>query len=144
MKKVIKKTILLLIITFSFSFSANAQETNNKETGKIYLMRSTGFALYNAPFKIFIDGELVCKLKNNKFSIHDLSEGFHECAVQFNGTKLKEKTEKFKVTIIKGKLTYVQVSIKVGFAISKVYCEEVTENTALQKIKMMEEEAKCL
>ena len=144
MGKSLKSIYVILLIVFSFSLTMNAQEEEKKETGKIYLIRSTGFALYNAPYKIFIDGKLVCKLKNNKFSIHDLSEGVHQCAVQFNGTKLKEKTEKFEVTIIKEKLTYVQISIKVGFAVSKVYCEEVTENTAKQKIEKMSEDTKCL
>jgi hypothetical protein len=139
-----KKVVFALLVSLIVTSFAIAQEKEKIETGKIYFLRSTGFALWNAPFKTFIDGKLVCKLYNNEYSIHDLAEGIHECSVQFHGSKSKEKTEKFKVTILPGKLTYVQLSIKVGFAISKVSCEEITENTAKEKILKMKEDTKCL
>jgi hypothetical protein len=139
-----KKSTLILLLILGFSCSMKAQESVTKETGKIYFLRSTGFALWDSPFKTFIDGKLICKLNNNKYSIHDLSEGIHECSVQFYGTKSKEKSKKFKVTILPGKITYVQLSIEVGFAISTVYCEEVTENTAKQKMEKMKEDIECL
>ena len=143
MNEALKKIILLLIITFSFSLSVNAQETESKEMGKIYFLRSTGIELWNGSFKTFIDGKLVCKLQNKKYSIHEVPVGKHECSVQFGGTKSKEKAEKFEVNVEKGKTTYVQLVFENGFFINKIYCEEVTENTAKQKIAKMEEDTKC-
>jgi hypothetical protein len=139
-----KKILLAFLVSLIVTSFATAQNKENLETGTICFLRSTGFALWNAPYRTFIDGKLVCKLKNNKYSTHNLAEGTHECSVQFYGSKSKEKTEKFKVTIVAGKLTYVQLSIKVGFAISEVYCEEITENTAKNKMKTMKEDTECL
>jgi hypothetical protein len=139
-----KKIVFAFLFFLVTSLFATAQEKEKIETGKIYFLRATGFALWNAPFKTFIDGKLVCKLYNNEYSIHDIAEGTHECSVQFHGSKSKEKTEKFKITILRGKLTYVQLSIKVGFVISKVYCEEITENTAKEKIIKMKENTEFL
>ena len=144
MNETVKKIILLLIIALSFSFSINAQETENKETGKVYILRSTGIELWNGAFKTFIDGKLVCKLHNKKYSIHEVPVGKHECSVQFGGTKSKEKAQKIEVLVEKGKITYVQVVFEIGFFINKIYCEEVTENTAKQKIEKMVEDTKCL
>jgi hypothetical protein len=139
-----KKVIFTLMLTFLVTSFGFAQESGNATTGKIYFLRSTGFALYNAPYKVFIDNQLVCKVKNNKYSIYDLKEGTYECSVQFHGTKSKEGTKKFKFTVSPGKIVYMQLSIKVGFVAADVFCEEITENTGIEKIKSLELTANCL
>ena len=58
--------------------------------------------------------------------------------------KSKEKAEKFEVQVEPGKITYVQLVFETGLFINNIYCEEVTENTATQKISNMEEDTKCL
>jgi hypothetical protein len=121
-----------------------AQESEKKETGKIYFLRSTGFQGSAAAFKTFIDGEFVCKLNNKKYSIHEVPVGKHECSVQFGGKVSKEKAEKFEVNVEAGKITYVQLVFETGIFVNNIYCEEVTENTAIQKMKKMEEDTKCL
>ena len=72
------------------------------------------------------------------------SAGKHVCSVQFGGKKSKEKAEKFEVDVRPGETTYVQLVFETGILINNVYCEEVTENTALQKIDKLKEDDKCL
>tara|TARA_R110002124_G_scaffold281619_2_gene456115 strand:- start:1305 stop:1730 length:426 start_codon:yes stop_codon:yes gene_type:complete len=139
-----KKFIIVLLISLSFNAVMQAQDGQAKETGKIYFLRSTGFQGSAVAFKTFIDGEFVCKLNNKKYSIHEVPVGKHECSVQFGGKKSKEKAEKFEVQVEAGKITYVQLVFETGIFINNIYCEEVTENTATQKMKMMEEDTKCL
>lgn len=140
MKKIIFAFLTTLIVT---SF-AKAQDKEKVETGKIFFLRSTGFQGSAVAFKTFIDGEFVCKLNNKKYSIHEVPVGKHECSVQFGGKKSKEKAEKFEVQVEAGKITYVQLVFETGLLINNIYCEEVTENTAIQKMKIMEEDTKCL
>lgn len=140
MRKIIF-TILVSLIVTSF---VSAQDKENVQTGKIYFLRSTGFQGSAAAFKTFIDGEFVCKLNNKKYSIHEVPVGKHECSVQFGGKKSKEKAEKFEVQVESGKITYVQLVFETGLFINNIYCEEVTENTAKQKMLNMEEDTKCL
>lgn len=140
MKKIIFAFLTSLIVT---SF-AKAQDKEKVETGKIFFLRSTGFQGSAVAFKTFIDGEFVCKLNNKKYSIHEVPVGKHECSVQFGGKKSKEKAEKFEVQVEAGKITYVQLVFETGLLINNIYCEEVTENTAIQKMKIMEEDTKCL
>jgi hypothetical protein len=139
-----KKLIIVFLISLSFSTAMQAQDGQAKETGKIYFLRSTGFQGSAVAFKTFIDGEFVCKLNNKKYSIHEVSVGKHECSVQFGGKKSKEKAEKFEVLVEAGKITYVKLVFETGVFVNNIYCEEVTENTAVQNMKMMEEDRKCL
>ncbi|WP_369753779.1 DUF2846 domain-containing protein [Flavobacterium sp. WC2409] len=139
-----KKLIIVLLMSLSFNITMQAQESKTTETGKIYFLRSTGFQGSAVAFKTFIDGEFVCKLNNKKYSIHEVPVGKHECSVQFGGKKSKEKAEKFEVQVEAGKITYVQLVFETGLFINNIYCEEVTENTATQKMKIMEEDTKCL
>lgn len=139
-----KKIFCTALFTFLVSLSVSAQEKENVPTGKIYFLRSTGFAGSAAAFKTFIDGEFVCKLNNKKYSIHEVPLGKHECSVQFGGKKSKDKAEKFEVIVEAGKITYVQLVFEMGAFISNIYCEEVTENTAVKKMKIMVEDTKCL
>lgn len=139
-----KKLIILFLIFLGCNVTVQAQDSETKETGKIYFLRSTGFQGSAVAFKTFIDGEFVCKLNNKKYSVHEVPVGKHECSVQFGGKKSKEKAEKFEVLVEAGKITYVQLVFETGMLINNIYCEEVTENTATQKMKMMEEDTKCL
>lgn len=139
-----KNLIIVLLMSLSFNIAMQAQESKTSETGKIYFLRSTGFQGSAVAFKTFIDGEFVCKLNNKKYSIHEVPVGKHECSVQFGGKKSKEKAEKFEVQVEAGKITYVQLVFETGLFINNIYCEEVTENTATQKMKLMEEDIKCL
>ena len=144
MIKINKKLVWLFLISLCFVSLMKAQESEKKATGKIYFLRSTGFAGSASAFKIFIDNEFVCKLNNKKFSIHEVPLGKHLCSVQFGGKKSKENAEKFEVQVEADKITYVQLVFETGLFVNNVYCEEVTENTAKQKIANMEEDSKCL
>ncbi|HEX8576644.1 MAG TPA: DUF2846 domain-containing protein [Flavobacterium sp.] len=139
-----KNLVLVFLISLIFSSLMRAQESEKTTTGKIYFLRSTGFAGSASAFKIFIDNEFVCKLNNKKYSIHEVPVGKHLCSVQFGGKKSKEKAEKFEVLVEADKITYVQVVFETGVFINNVYCEEVTENTAKKKIENMKEDSKCL
>ncbi len=143
-----KKALVLLVslVCFGFAFNVTAQESEveTQEMGKICFIRSTGFAGSAAAFKTFIDDEFVCKLNNKKYSFHDVKIGKHTCSVQFGGKKSKEKAEKFEVDVKPGVITYVQLVFETGAFVNNVYCEEITENTATNKMQTLEEDLKCL
>ena len=136
--------LLIILSTISFNLFAQDSNTSESETGTICFIRSTGFAGSATAFKTFIDKEFVCKLNNKKYSFHEVSAGKHLCSVQFGGRKSKEKAEKFEVDVKPGKVTYVQLVFETGAFVNNVYCEEVTENTANNKMKKLKEDIKCL
>ena len=139
MKKIVC-TLFFILITVSF---VKAQESEKVEIGKIYFLRSTGFAGSASAFKIFIDGEFVCKLNNKKYSIHEVTAGRHHCSVQFGGKISKESAEKFEVEVTAGKITYVSLVFETGMWVNNIYCEEITENSAKSRMQQMQEDTEC-
>jgi len=131
---------LIFLIAISF---VKAQDSTKVETGKIYFLRSTGFAGSASAFKTFIDEKFVCKLNNKKYSIHEVPAGKHKCSVQFGGKESKEGAEKFEVEVQPGKNTYVELVFETGFFVNNIYCEEITENTAKKKMEQMKEDTEC-
>ena len=139
-----KKSIFTLVVTLFFASLASAQETPNVATGKIYFLRSTGFSGSGSAFKMFLDDKVVCKLNNNKYSIHEVAVGKHNCFVKGGRMKSKESAEKFEVQVEAGKITYVQLIYEIGVLNYYLYFEEVTEEIALKNIEKMSEDTECI
>ena len=142
--KINRNIFVVLFILLSFTSLTKAQNTEKVETGKIYFLRSTGFAGSAQAFKTFIDEQFVCKLNNKKYSIHEVPVGKHKCSVQFGGKKSKDGAEKFEILVEPGKITYVELVFEPGAFVNNIYCEEVTENTAKLKMAKMSEDTDCL
>lgn len=114
------------------------------DTGKVYFIRSTGYTGSATSFKVFIDGEFVCKLNNNKYSIHEVSIGKHTCSVQFAGKKSKDKAEKFEINVLPNGENYMNVVLEVNAFINNTYCEELTKESAKRRMNKLIEDKKCL
>jgi len=73
------KGVFLVVFFMSCSFAAWSQTG----TGKVHFIRSTGFYGSAVAFRVFIDDQLVCKLNNNRYSIHEIPVGQHNILVEF-------------------------------------------------------------
>lgn len=136
-----KKTQLLLFVMLlvAGSFSAFSQE----KTGKVVFIRYTGEqgALVND--KVYIDGKLTCKLKNNRFSSHDVPVGEHQLTTRSGGLPAG-KMDPLTITVVEGKTNYVElVTTTTGMGSAKLYCQEVTENSAQVLLKKVKQETDC-
>jgi len=116
----------------------------NNDVANVYFIRSTGFAGSMSAFTAFIDKELVCKLNNKKYSIHEVSPGEHYFTVQFAGKKSKKKAEPIMINLEGGKTYYIQMVFQTGAFKNNLYCQEVTENSANTILIECEEDTKCL
>ena len=128
--------ILVYFLTFT---SASAQES-----AKVYFIRSTGFQGSAVAFTAFIDQQLVCKLNNKKYSVHDVRPGEHVFTVQFAGKSAKERAEPIKINVEAGKTYYVQMVFQTGYLKNNLYCQEVTESSAKTVLVNCAEDTKCL
>lgn len=136
--KHLKLFTFILVCFVSFS-SASAQES-----AKVYFIRSTGFQGSAVAFTAFIDQQLVCKLNNKKYSVHDVTPGEHVFTVQFAGKSAKEKAEPIKINVEAGKTYYVQMVFQTGYFKNNLYCQEVTESSAKTVLVNCAEDTKCL
>ena len=114
------------------------------KTGQIYLIRSTGYTGSAVNYSFYIDGQLICKLKNKSFSIHDLSLGEHTVSVVSGGISNGKKSTPLKVAVVEGKANYVSVvSTQAGY-VNKITCQEITQNSADPILAKATEKKDCL
>ena len=135
---------LVLVTLMSAVWIGDEVNADNEDVGKVYFLRSTGFAGSAAGFNMFIDDAFVCKLNNKSYSIHEVPVGTHYISVQFGGKKSKEKAEKLEINVEKDKATYVQVVFETGALVNNVLCEEMLEKSAIEKMEKLKEDTKCL
>ena len=138
-----KKVIFSLVMIIGLTPLINAQENTTDESGKIYFLRSTGYSASATAFKVFIDEQYVCKIKNKEYSIHDVSPGKHICSVKFYGKKSKPSDEKFEVVVEAGKSVYINIVLRTSTVESNTFCEEITENTEKNMIGQFSQNNKC-
>ncbi|MCI4647379.1 DUF2846 domain-containing protein [Phaeodactylibacter sp.] len=132
------KTLTYVFLTICFCSTLHAQKS-----GTIYFMRLTGISGTVSAFNAFIDGELVCRLNNKKFSVHEVPAGEHTITVQFSGKNAKEKAEPITVTVEPGQPVFVQMVLEVRAIINNLYCQEITESSARPVLRKLKEDTKC-
>jgi len=136
--KSFKLSLLAFLMTITFgAFS----QTNS---GKVYLIRFTGSTGSMVNYSIFVDGKLICKLKNKSFSIHNLSVGEHNVSVVGGGLSTGKKSAPLTFTVAENKTNYITVaSTQNGYA-NKITCQEITENSATPILAKAKENTNCL
>lgn len=137
--KLIKPLLSIALFTI-ICLSAYAQT----KTGQIYFMRSTGFTGAAVNVRIYIDDQLVCKLKNNRFSIHDVATGKHVVTVQPTGISNGKKSDPITANVEEGKANYVNLVLKTAGYASWLSCEEVTQSSADNTLKKIKQTSDCL
>lgn len=143
-KKLLFLTTILFFVFSNLSLAQETSTTTNAKTGKVYFIRSTGFQGSAAAFTAFIDKQLVCRLNNKKYSIHEVPAGEHVFTVQFGGKKAKDKAEPITINVEEGKTYYIQMVFQSGAFVNNLYCQEVTENSAKTVLVNCKEDDKCL
>ena len=137
--------IVLAALASQSIYGQNSGGTGDStQMGKVYFLRSTGFQGSAQGFTVFIDDQVVCKLNNKRYSIHDLTPGNHNFSVQFAGKKSKEKAERVEILVEAGKMYYIQLIFQPGLLKNNLYCQEVTQNSANKVLPGLEEDKKCL
>ena len=134
------RTFSLLAFLVTASFSAFSQT----KTGQVYLIRSTGYTGSAVNYRFYIDDQLVCKLKNKSFSIHDLSVGQHTVSVVSGGLSNGKKSAPLTIAVVEGKVNYVSVvSTEAGYS-NKITCQEITQNSADPILAKVKQKKDCL
>lgn len=134
------KTFILLAFMLSISVKGFTQD----KTGKVYLIRATGYTGSAVNYKFYIDDQLVCKQKNKSYSIHELNVGDHTISVLSGGLSNGKKSAPLKITVTEGKVNYVSVvSTQAGYA-NKITCQEITQNSAEPLLAKATENKNCL
>lgn len=132
MKNEIKSCLVLLAVILFCSFKP-------QENGQIYFMRSTNNVGSIIPYKVFIDGQVVCHLKNQRYSVHTLAPGEHTVSIQNGGLGSKAISIPLKITVQPGKSNYM-----VAINGKTLYMQEAVESSALVLLKKLAAIEQCL
>ncbi len=103
--------------------------------GLVYFIRGKGNSGSATAFSALIDDELVCKLNNRRYSMHQVTPGNHQFKAQFGGKKGKEKAEIAEIEVEAGKTYYIQMTMQMSFWVNDLTPVEITRNTALRLVK---------
>ena len=132
---------LLLLLTFGYK--AVAQDSAKTSLAKVYLLRSTGVIGKISAFNIFMDDELICKINNNKYSVHSVASGVHRFQIRFDGHSTRKKIKLLELNIESGESYYINVeALERGF-VNSLDLIEVTENTFKKMSPGLTEDSNC-
>lgn len=138
------KSIFLLFV-FSICFINFSFSQENKS--KICFIRAPRHYGAEIRFNIFIDKKLVCKIHNNRYSIHEIEPGEHNFAIQAVGEELDAGAIKRSKTInvTAGKNFYFIINTaSTGMGVQLLSFEEIMESSYKRSVKDLELENECL
>ena len=137
--------ILSVFFVMLVSSSLYAQNSNGSQgqTGKVYFIRSDGFPPVAMAYNVFIDDARVCRINNQRFSIHNVTPGAHVVSSQILGNKPGKKVDKDKKQIEAGKTYYIQVYYKHGLFSNKLKTKEIDEDSAKKLLSKLKEVKNC-
>jgi hypothetical protein len=127
-----------------FMLAGSLNVFSQAKTGQVYLIRVTGYTGSAVNYRFYIDDQLVCKLKNKLFSIHDIEAGTHTISVVSGGLSNGKKSEPLKITVVEGKINYVSVVSTQSGYVNKITCQEITQNSAEPLLAKAKQNKDCL
>lgn len=137
------KVIITLFFISASSKTLTAQTPNQDSVATIYFLRETGYMGKAGAFKVFIDADYICKISDNRYISITIAPGTHTVSAQYYGTSIKDNAEKFEFTAEAGKTYYFTVTQVTGAFVNNIFCEEITENSAKNKMKGLREDPDC-
>ncbi len=121
------KTVIAIVLSIA-SLQAFAQET-----AKVFIARKKIYTGTGGPLKVFVDDNLVCRINNNKYSVHDIPAGTHRFSVQYYSKESKDgKFQDFgaiEINVEAGKEYYIKSSLQTKKMLTHVILEEITANS---------------
>jgi hypothetical protein len=129
---------------FAFVLMLSSNGFAQTKTGQVYLIRYTGYTGLAVNYSFYVDEQLICKMKNKSYSIHDLPVGDHTVSVVSGGISNGKKSTPLNITVAEGKVNYLSVvSTQAGY-VNKITVQEITQNSADPILAKSKQKKDCL
>ena len=133
------------LFTILFFLSISGIGWSQSQTATVYLIREGMHEGSAAASSIFKDEELLCKLNNKRFSVHEVAAGSYVFHVQWGGNKLrKDKRGDIELTLEAGKTYYIKMNPVAKAFNGYIGLIEVTETTFNTIKPGLKPDDKCL
>ncbi len=126
-------TLLAGVLVVAAAFTSKPEAT-----GTLYIYRTGQFAGAAANWSIWVDGEKVCKLSNNKYIMTNVTPGKHTVSAKIGGVGLMKKETEVEIEVEGGSSYYVACNIKQSITRARLEMIEVTKGTAAKQMEKME------
>ena len=101
------------------------------------------FNLYaSVPF--FINDTLVCRIKNDHYSVHDVEPGTYKLSVQRAGKKIGKNAFNETETLEAGEIVFYRFYNEIGFLKDQSFFKPIKLSEAERLLRFMNEEKKCV
>lgn len=118
------------------SFGRNKEQAR-EDSSYIYIYRTGQFNGAAANWAIFVDGQKLCKLSNNKFMRVPIGPGKHVITAKIGGVGLFKKETEVEIEAEAGGSYYVACNIKQSITRARLEMLEVTKGTANKQMEGM-------
>lgn len=101
----------VLALGVTLSNSSFAQD----KTSEVVFIRANNYMGSAVNFRVYVDGKLVCKVPNKKYTSQQLSVGTHTITVESGGIVIGSKApQPLQLEVKEGETSYVQLANKKG------------------------------
>lgn len=138
--------ILFVIAFFRFVTVVHGQDSTGRPgQAKLYFIRHTGYNASALNFHCFIDSQLVCNLRNKRFSVHDVTPGTHALQVRIYSKEPGDKGQPLIINAVAGNTYYIRLLPTRAYSFKgDDPLLEVSESTARPLLAKSKEEQNCL
>ncbi len=141
LRSTMRKLSLLVLLCFCFLMSAFRSDRisvdRTDDLATIYIYRSGQFYGSALNYSIYVNGEKICKLSNNKYIEYKAKPGKLAITAQRGGIEVFKRETELELDADAGKKYYVKGDIKSSITRTRLEMSEVTENTAKRDMKDM-------
>ncbi|SFE62688.1 DUF2846 domain-containing protein [Spirosoma endophyticum] len=130
-------TLLCLCLINSAFRSDSIQKLSTDDFTTIYIYRGGQFYASAINYSIYVNGEKICKLSNNKFIEYKVKPGKLAITAQRGGIEVFKRETGLDLDTEAGKKYYVKGDVKSSLTRTRLEMSEVTENTANRDMKDM-------
>lgn len=137
MKKAFSLISLCLLIISSAFRSDSIRTNSTADFATVYIYRGGQFFGSGLNYAIFVNGERICKLSNNKYIEYKAKPGKLSLTAQRGGIEVFKRETELELDTEAGKKYYVKGEVKSSVMRTRLELSEVTENTAKRDMNGM-------
>lgn len=139
------KALRSIVFGFVLFLSLPCFSQDSTSSSKLYFIRNTGYNGSAINFHCLIDSQMVCNLKNKKFSVHTITAGTHVFNVRSSGKEVTSSKNALSINVEAGKSYYIKIlPEKSNSFASTLKLLEVSESTAQSLLSKCTEQTDCL
>ncbi|MEP6711527.1 MAG: DUF2846 domain-containing protein [Ferruginibacter sp.] len=143
MTKFLFTALAVLSCTLSFASNSFPSPHTSTDSGFVYIYRVGQFGGALSNFSVFVDGQKLCKISNNKYFKVYLTPGTHTISAKVGGLSIMKKETEVELEVTKGSAEYyVACNMKTSITRARLEMIEVTKSSGKKQMENMSED-KC-